>query len=1666
MEVHRFFPFFCALIYLSEIFHFSIALDTLLETQSMSDGETLVSSGQSFELGFFSPVNSKNRYLGIWYRQTPDTVTWVANRNNPITGSHGFLTVTKTGLVLSNQANSVIWSSNTTKVAESPIAQLLDSGNFVVKDNAMVSSDSSESSLWQSFDYPSNTWLPGMKINDDFNKGLTSWKSLDDPSLGDYTCRIENPELPQVVVGMGSIRMFRTGFWNGLSFSGLLSVSDPYFTLKLVFNKDELEYMYQPETHLVNTRVSLNNSGLLHYYVLNNATTEWAMVYTQPNDVCDSYGKCGANSICGGQKDQLCECLMGFTPTAPAEWELLNWSSGCRRRKPLICQNGDGFLKLSRVKLPDLLEFRLNKTMSTKGCKKECLKNCSCTAYANSNITGKGHGCLMWFGNLVDIKGFNEENRGQDIYIRLPASELERFSHSNTRKRLSVIIVVSVIAGILIVCLILWCITLKKRKNKRGMECKMEDIEVPFYDLETLSAATDGFSPEKLVGAGGFGSVYKGILCTGQDIAVKRLSKNSKQGLEEFKNEVFLIAKLQHRNLVRLLGYCIEGEERILVYEFMANSSLDYFIFDQKRSALLLWKKRFGIIMGIARGLLYLHQDSRLQIIHRDLKTSNVLLDQNLKAVLSDFGLARTFGGDEVQVRTNRVAGTYGYMSPEYAVDGEFSVKSDVFAFGVLILEILSGKKNRGFTHPDHHHNLLGHAWLLWKKDRGLELIDSCLENSCVPSQVLRCIQLGLLCVQKFPEDRPEMSCVVSMLVNEKDKLPDPKQPGFFIERRSNYGDAKSNREESVSNNEVTLTVQGGRREVPASRNMATRRVLPSFCLFVLSCYFLKLFNGTVAATDTLFQGQVMRDSESVRSAGNTFELGFVSPGSSTKRYVGIWMINVPSKDIVWVANRDHPFSGSSQPVLTINDDGYLVIVDSRITYRVSDDPSSQNVSATLLDSGNLVLRNENFDVLWQSFDYPTDTFLPGMKLGYSRKTGKVWSLTSWVDEEDPNIGDFEVRMDRSKSHEVFLMRGSETVWSTGAWEGVRFTSMPEMRLNYIFNYSIYSDENETYFSYALYNPSIITRFIVSVSGQLREFSWLNTSQEWVLFWAQPRALCDVFNSCGPFSSCSKHSGESCQCLRGFYSSERRIGQGQNGGCTRRMALNCGIGDKDRFFRMDGVRYPLSSTEQSKSSYSSPSGPEVSSTDAKACEVACLNNCSCTAYAYNKSGHCLRWFGDILNLQQLSEEDPNGKTIFIKLSASEFDSSGGAKKFWWIIVIAVALVVLLSACYIVFQWRKSLKNKGEADTSQDILLFDMEMSTTSSSEFSGSDKVGKGKRKDAALPLFSFVSISAATENFSLENKLGEGGFGPVYKGKLLNGQEIAVKRLSKRSGQGLEELKNETMLIAKLQHRNLVRLLGCCLEQGEKILIYEFMPNKSLDAFLFDPNNRRLLDWRTRIRIIEGIAQGILYLHQYSRLRIIHRDLKASNILLDSDMNPKISDFGLARMFGGDELQANTNRIVGTYGYMSPEYALEGLFSIKSDVFSFGVLLLEIVSGKKNTGLYHSNSLNLLGHAWELWKGGRALELMDPTLEEQVPYPVLLRYIHVALLCVQEIAADRPTMSEVVSMLTNELTVLNSPNEPAFSSARSAINNPNQHASRPELCSVNNVTVSLMEPR
>ncbi|KAL4288959.1 hypothetical protein AHAS_Ahas19G0338300 [Arachis hypogaea] len=360
------------------------------------------------------------------------------------------------------------------------------------------------------------------------------------------------------------------------------------------------------------------------------------------------------------------------------------------------------------------------------------------------------------------------------------------------------------------------------------------------------------------------------------------------------------------------------------------------------------------------------------------------------------------------------------------------------------------------------------------------------------------------------------------------------------------------------------------------------------------------------------------------------------------------------------------------------------------------------------------------------------------------------------------------------------------------------------------------------------------------------------------------------------------------------------------------------------------------------------------------------------------------------------------------------NKGGGNSRTQVIAMVAVVVVILVMVlCFGYFYLRRKLRKRRKTGL-RIRKNFRPDMSASESLEFD-------------------LDTIQFATNNFSQGSRIGKGGYGEVYKGILPSGEEIAVKRLSRNSGQGVEEFKNEVLLIAKLQHRNLVRLMGFCLEDQESILIYEYVPNKSLDHFLFDPEKQGLLDWTRRYKIIGGIARGIQYLHEDSRLKIIHRDLKPSNILLDEDMNPKIADFGMARLFAVDQTQGNTSRIVGTYGYMSPEYAMRGQFSVKSDIFSFGVLVLEIVSGKKNTEFYQTHLADdLLSYAWKNWTQNTPLELLDPTLRGSYSRNEVIRCIHIGLLCVQESPSARPSMANILLMLNSYSVTLSLPRQPA----------------------------------
>ncbi|XP_063938953.1 cysteine-rich receptor-like protein kinase 43 isoform X2 [Daucus carota subsp. sativus] len=299
------------------------------------------------------------------------------------------------------------------------------------------------------------------------------------------------------------------------------------------------------------------------------------------------------------------------------------------------------------------------------------------------------------------------------------------------------------------------------KKEEQGDEMeKIAAQEQKVFAFETLVSATKDFHPDRKLGQGGFGPVFKGKLSDGREIAVKKLSQNSGQGKKEFMNEAKLLSRVQHRNVVSLLGYCSHEEEKLLVYEYVANESLDKFLF------------------SVARGLLYLHQDSHICIIHRDIKASNILLDDKWIPKIADFGMARLYPEDQTHVNT-RVAGTNGYMAPEYVMHGKLSVKADVFSFGVLILELISGQKNSTFNQDSSSQNLLDWAYHLYKKNKTLEIADPVLASSADPDQVAMCIQIGLLCVQADPSLRPTMHHVILMLSKKHGALNEPTRPGY-----------------------------------------------------------------------------------------------------------------------------------------------------------------------------------------------------------------------------------------------------------------------------------------------------------------------------------------------------------------------------------------------------------------------------------------------------------------------------------------------------------------------------------------------------------------------------------------------------------------------------------------------------------------------------------------------------------------------------------------------------------------------------------------------------------------------------------------------------------------------------------------------------------------------
>ncbi|CAN1198582.1 G-type lectin S-receptor-like serine/threonine-protein kinase At1g61370 [Linum perenne] len=651
--------------------------------------QTLTSQNEVYELGFFAPDRnrSRNLYLGVRFKQTsPQTIVWVANREAPVTEESARLLVNGDGnLELQDGRRRRIWGTNFTSSSNSTAAILQNDGNF-----ALITGSGER--LWQSGDNSGDTLIEGKWLM--FNQSnptarpfrLNSWKSAGDPSPGSFTVGFLLQSPPQATISKDGNPYWRSGPWDRARFINIPDMDTDYQSSLTLIEDQGLVYLSLiPPRNCTYTTFQMTWTGSLQLRCWDRIRG-WYTRFETPKSECEVYGACGENGVCGRDDPLKCDCIRGFVPKSEEEWKVGNWSRGCVRRTASVCSRnassngaGDGFLKMSGVNVPEVYEFM--RVWDGSECSRQSVLGTLAVAALVLCL-------IIWKKRRVKPKG-----------------KTENYSGSSTQRL---------------------------NYMQKGNPDEQESFELPMFDLESIEFATNGFDISNLLGRGGFGPVYLGKLPDGKIVAIKRLSTSSGQGADEFKNEIMLISKLQHRNLVRLLGCCVDGLEKMLIYEFMPNKSLDTYLFDSTKKAELDWPIRMNIIHGIARGLLYLHRDSLLRIIHRDLKVSNILLDEKMNPKISDFGLARIFEGTQDLASTHKVVGTLGYMSPEYLLAGMFSDKSDVFSFGVLLLEIVS----------------------------------------------------GLLCVQDHATDRPTMAAVVSMLSGEM-SLPRPNQPTFTFQNKT-----------------------------------------------------------------------------------------------------------------------------------------------------------------------------------------------------------------------------------------------------------------------------------------------------------------------------------------------------------------------------------------------------------------------------------------------------------------------------------------------------------------------------------------------------------------------------------------------------------------------------------------------------------------------------------------------------------------------------------------------------------------------------------------------------------------------------------------------------------------------------------------------------------------
>ena len=767
----------------------SSTLDAMSKGTSLSieKPEVLISPNGVFSAGFYS-VGDNDFCFAIWFSNSR-TVVWMANRDQPVNGKRSKLSLQKNGNILLTDAGKfTVWATNTVSLSSVQLS-LYNTGNLVLRNLEGVI-------LWESFDFPTDTLLPQQPLTR--NTKLVSSRSQTNYSSGFYELFYDNDNLLCLLFnGPDVSSIYWPDPWLVSWEAGRTSYNNSRIavlnSLGNFSSSDDFNFMSNDYGAMVNRRFTLGYDGNIQLYSWEEERQTWVVSWQAIQRPCTIHGACGANSLCGYVigSSRKCSCLPGYKMKNSADW-----SYGCEPEFDISCnKNESDFLPLSHADFYGY-DFGFFPNYTFDQCINLCLQACDCKAFQyNFHEDTSSWNC---YPKTLLLNGYHSSYFTGDIYLKLPKSKYDSYvnhaeqfslvcSNEGTIELARTYVKSSVngtvkfmlwfacgVGGLEVICIfVVWCLLLRTRKSsgadKQGYVIAATGFKI--FTYAELKRATKGFTEE--IGRGAWGAVYKGVLSDKRVAAIKRLNE-ANQGEGEFLAEVSIIGRINHKNLIEMWGYCADGKHRLLVYEYIEHGSLA----ENLSAGTLDWKKRFEIAQGTAKGLAYLHEDCLEWVLHCDVKPQNILLDSNYHPKVADFGLSKLQNKGVLPNSTfSKIRGTRGYMAPEWVFNLPITSKVDVYSYGIVVLEMVTGKGPTRSVHDiDEGVEMENERLVTWVREKKNAKFANWIEDIIDPIMVARCdmgkmeilVQMALQCVEEDKDARPTMSQVVEMLLHHE----------------------------------------------------------------------------------------------------------------------------------------------------------------------------------------------------------------------------------------------------------------------------------------------------------------------------------------------------------------------------------------------------------------------------------------------------------------------------------------------------------------------------------------------------------------------------------------------------------------------------------------------------------------------------------------------------------------------------------------------------------------------------------------------------------------------------------------------------------------------------------------------------------------------------------